>query len=114
MGRHTLPQVDAEIISAGFVQAVRNRRGHVLASLPSGMWEKGPRRRLRDGSQLMQLKPNRRGCYPLNQPIWVRIISYRIKAERLGEVGKVDRLGTNFLNPKTGAIKERVSLYNAR
>ena len=34
--------VDGGIISAGFVQAVRNRGGHVLASLPSGMWEKGP------------------------------------------------------------------------
>src|SRR5260370_16545478 len=83
IGRNMLLLVDAGIISAGFVQAVRNRGGHVLASLPSGMWEKGPRRRLRDGSQLVQLNPNRRGCDPLNQPIWVRSTSYRITYERL-------------------------------
>ena len=114
IGRNMLLLVDAGIISAGFVQAVRNRGGHVLASLPSGMWEKGPRRRLRDGSQLVQLKPNRRGCYPLNQPIWVRIISYRITDERLGEVGKVYRLVTTLLNPQTVPIKDLVILYHER
>ena len=106
--------MDAGIISAGFVQAVRNRGGHVLASLPSGMWEKGPRRRLRDGSQLVQLKPNKRGCYPLTKPIWVRIISYRITDERLGEVGKVYRLVTTLLNPQTVPAKDLVILYHER
>jgi hypothetical protein len=114
IGRDMLLLVDAGIISAGFVQAVRNRRGHVLASLPSGMWEKGPRRRLRDGSELVQLKPNRRGCYPLNQPIWVRIISYRITDERLGEVGKVYRLVTTLLNPQRAPAKDLVILYHER
>jgi Transposase DDE domain/Insertion element 4 transposase N-terminal len=114
IGRNMLLLVDAGIISAGFVQAVRNRGGHVLASLPSGMWEKGPRRRLRDGSELVQLKPNRRGCYPLNQPIWVRIISYRITDERLGEVGKVYRLVTTLLNPQTAPAKDLVILYHER
>jgi hypothetical protein len=114
IGPNMLLLVDAGIISAGFVQAVRNRGGHVLASLPSGMWEKGPRRRLKDGSQLVQLKPNRRGCYPLNKPIWVRIISYRITDERLGEVGKVYRLVTTLLNPQTAPAKDLVILYHER
>src|SRR5260370_15565720 len=78
------------------------------------MWGKGPRRRVRDGSQIVQLKPNRRCCYPLNQPIWVRIISYRITDERLGEVGKVYRLVTTLLNPQTVPIKDLVILYHER
>src|SRR5947208_4884301 len=40
--RDMLALVDAGIISAGFLQAVRDRKAHVLASLPTGMWEKGP------------------------------------------------------------------------
>lgn len=88
--RDTLVMVDGGIISSGFIQAVRDRGGHVLASLPSGMWEKGYKSiRLSDGSELVQLTPQKEGCYPLRQPIWVRIISYRITDERLGEVGKV-------------------------
>jgi Transposase DDE domain len=114
IGRDMLLLVDAGIISAGFVQEVRNCGGHVLASLPSGMWEKGPRRRLSDGSELVQLRPNRRGCYPLTQPIWVRIISYRITDERLGEVGKVYRLVTTLLNPQTAPAKDLVILYHER
>jgi hypothetical protein len=114
IGRDMLLLVDAGIISAGFVQAVRNCGGHVLASLPSGMWEKGPRRRLSDGSELVQLRPNKRGCYPLTKPIWVRIISYRITDQRLGEVGKVYRLVTTLLNPQTAPAKDLVILYHER
>src|SRR5260370_4312988 len=114
IGRNMLLLVDAGLLSAGFEEAVRNRGGHVLASLPSGMWGKGPRRRLRDGSELVQLKHNRRGCYPLPQPIWVRISSYRITDERLGEVGKVYRLVTTLLNPQTVPIKDLVILYHER
>src|SRR5260370_29443060 len=61
--------VDGGIISAGFVQAVRDRRAHVLASLPARMWKKGLRRRLKDGSELVQLKPTNNGCYHLRQRI---------------------------------------------
>src|SRR6266480_3068752 len=112
--RDMLALVDAGIISAGFVQAVRDHRAHVLASLPAGMWEKGKRRRLSDGSELVQLKPNKKGCYPLRQPIWVRIICYRVTDSRLGEVGKVYRLVTTLLNPQRAPAKELVVLYHER
>jgi Transposase DDE domain/Insertion element 4 transposase N-terminal len=114
VSRDMLVLVDGGIISAGFVQAVRDRGAHVLASLPSGMWEKGKRIRLTDGSELVQLKPNDRCCYPLRKPIWVRIISYRVTHERLGEVGKVYRLVTTLLNPRTAPAKELVVLYHER
>lgn len=106
--------VDGGIISAGFVQAVRDSRAHVLASLPSGAWKKGKRIRLRDGSELVQLKPNKNCCYPLRKPIWVRIISYRVTDSRLGEVGKVYRLVTTLLNPCTAPAKDLVVLYHER
>ena len=114
VARDMLVLVDGGIISAGFVQAVRDRRAHVLASLPAGMWRKGLRHRLRDGSELVQLKPNKKGCYPLRQPIWVRIISYRITDSRLGEVGKVYRLVTTLLNPRTAPAKDLIVLYHER
>jgi hypothetical protein len=97
-----------------FVQAVRDRRAHVLASLPSGAWKKGKRIRLRDGSELVQLKPNKNCCYPLRKPIWVRIISYQITDSRLGEVGKMYRLVTTLLNPRTAPAKDLVVLYHER
>jgi len=109
-----LALVDAGIISAGFLQAVRDRKAHVLASLPTRMWEKGPRRRLSDGSELVQLKPNKKGCYPLRQPIWVRILSYRVIDSRLGEVGKVYRLVTTLLNPQRAPAKDLIVLYHER
>lgn len=115
ISRDMLVLVDGGIISAGFLQAARDRGSHVLASLPSGMWEKGYKRiRLSDGSELVQLTPNKRGCYPLHKPMWVRIISYRITDERLGEVGKVYRLVTTLLNPRTAPAQELVVLYHER
>src|SRR6266567_1465167 len=66
VARDMLVLVDGGIISAGFLQAVRDRGGHVLASLPSGMWEKGYERiKLCDGSELVRLTPTHRCCYPL-------------------------------------------------
>ena len=44
----------------------------------------------------------------------MRIISYRITDERLGEVGKVYRLVTTLLNPRTAPAKELVILYHER
>jgi hypothetical protein len=115
VSRDMLVLVDGGIISAGFIQAVRDRGGHVLASLPSGMWEKGYERiKLCDGSELVRLTPNKGSCYPLRKPIWVRIISYRVTDERLGEVGKVYRLVTTLLNPRTAPARDLVVLYHER
>ena len=113
VSRDMLVLVDGGLISAGFIQAVRDRGGHVLASLPSGMWEKGYERiKLRDGSELVRLTPTHRGCYPLGKPIWVRIISYRITDERLGEIGKVYRLVTTLLNPRTAPARDAGGLVS--
>ena len=49
--------VDGGIISAGFVQAVRNREGHVLAPLPSSMWKKDPGEGFRMGASWCNSSP---------------------------------------------------------
>jgi hypothetical protein len=46
--------------------------------------------------------------------MWVRIISYRITDERLGEVGQVYRLVTTLLNPRVAPALELVALYHER
>ena len=77
------------------------------------MWEKGDERiKLRDGSELVRLTPTPGCCYPLRKPIWVRIISYRVTDERLGELGKVYRLVTTLLNPRPAPARDAGSLVS--
>jgi hypothetical protein len=46
--------------------------------------------------------------------MWVRIISYRVTDERLGELGKVYRLVTTLLNPRVAPALEVIALYHER
>jgi len=46
--------------------------------------------------------------------MWVRLISYRLTDERLGEVDKVYRLVTTLLNPRVAPALELLSLYHER
>lgn len=46
--------------------------------------------------------------------MWVRILSYRVTDERLGEVGKVYRLVTTLLNPRVAPARELIALYHER
>ncbi len=46
--------------------------------------------------------------------MWVRIISYRVTDERLGEQGKVYRLVTTLLNPRVAPALELVAMYHER
>lgn len=76
----------------------------------------GTQRRLRDGSVLVWLPPTKKGdaCYRVQTGMWVRIISYRLSDERLGEVGKVYRLVTTLLNPVTAPALALIELYHER
>src|SRR5207245_9943745 len=71
-------------------------------------------RNLPDGSYLALLKPNAQAVYPMQQPVWVRVIEYRITDERLGEPGQVYRLATTWLNPRTAPASELIVLYHER
>ena len=115
IGPNMLLLVDAGITSAGFFERVRKQGAHALGALEAGAWEKLPKqRRLADGSVLAWVPPTRNVQYPSQQGRWVRIISYRVTDERLGELGKVYRLVTTLLNPRVAPALELVALYHER
>ena len=117
VSRNMLVLVDAGITSGGFLEHVRERGAHVLGALEAGAWEHlSQQRRLADGSVLAWVEPTRPGSakYPLRAGMWVRIISYRVTDERLGEKGKVYRLVTTLLNPHVAPALTLVNLYHER
>ena len=117
VGPEMLVTVDAGLTSGGFLEHARQQRAHVLAALEAGAWEHLSRqRRLADGSVLAWVDKSRPGQahYPLREGMWVRIISYRVTDERLGEVGKVYRLVTTLLNPRVAPALTLVALYHER
>ncbi len=115
VGPDMLVMTDAGITAGGFVQHVRKLGAHALGALEAGAWEKLPKqRRLADGSVLAWVPPTRKVQYPMQQGMWVRIISYRITDERLGEAGKVYRLVTTLLNPRVAPALALIELYHER
>jgi Transposase DDE domain len=89
----------------------------VLGALEAGVWEHlGQQRRLCDGSVLAWVPPSPSGQahYPVQQGLWVRIISYRVTDARLVEVGQVYRLVTTLLNPRVAPALELLELYHER
>ena len=117
VGPDMLVLMDAGITSGGFLEHARERGAHVLGALEAGAWEQlSHQRRLADGSVLAWVGPTRPGSahYPLRRGMWVRIISYLVTDERLGEVGKVYRLVTTLLNPRVAPARELIALYHER
>src|SRR2546423_793668 len=117
VGPEMLVLMDAGITSGGFLEHVRERRAHALGALESGAWEQlAHQRRLADGSVLAWVGPTRpsQAHYPLRRGMWVRIISYRVTDERLGEPGKVYRLVTTLLNPRVAPALSLIALYHER
>jgi hypothetical protein len=117
VGRNMLVLVDAGITSGGFIEHVRERGAHLLGALEAGAWEHlSHQRRLADGSVLAWVGPTcpSSAHYPVHRGMWVRIISYRVTDERLGEVGKVYRLVTTLLNPRVAPARELIALYHER
>src|SRR5260221_13948979 len=115
VGPDMLVMTDAGITSGGFVQHVRKLGAHALGALEAGAWENLPKqRRLADGSVLAWVPPTRGVQYPMQRGMWVRIISYRVTDERLGEVGTVYRLVTTLLNPRLAPALELIGLYHER
>jgi len=109
--------VDAGITSGGFLEHARSRGAHVLGALEAGAWEHPKQhRRLADGSVLAWIDKSSpsHAHYPLRRGMWVRIISYRVTDERLGEIGKTYRLVTTLLNPHVAPALHLVALYHER
>jgi len=115
IGPNMLVLMDAGITSGGFLEHVREQGGHALGALQAGAWDHLPtQRRLADGSVLVWLAPTTRVQYPVRQGLWVRIISYRVTDERLGEKDKVYRLVTTLHNPRVAPALDLIALYHER
>jgi hypothetical protein len=115
VGPQMLVTMDAGITSGGFLERVRARGSHALGALEAGAWENlSHQRRLADGSVLAWVPPSRKVQYPMQCGMWVRIISYRLTDERLGEAGKVYRLVTTLLNPVKAPALRLIERYHER
>jgi len=117
VGANMLVLMDAGITSGGFLEHLRTQRAHGLGALEAGVWEPvSGQRRLSDGTVLAWIAPSRptQAHYPVQQGVWVRIISYRLTDSRLGEVGQVYRLVTTLLNPRLAPALTLIALYHER
>lgn len=117
VSRDLLVLVDAGITSGGFLEHARQRRAQVLGALEAGVWEHlGKPRRLADGSVLAWVPPSPKGqaLYPVQHGLWVRILSYQVTDERLGELGQGYRLVTTLLNPRVAPALALIGLYHER
>ena len=113
LSRGMLLMHDANFFGGAYLEALNAKGVLALFALPSTVAVQR-RRNLPDGSYLARLKPNARAVYPMQQPVWVRVIEYQITDERLGEPGRVYRLATTWLNPRTAPAKELIVLYHER
>jgi hypothetical protein len=115
MGPDMLVMADAGLISGGRLEHAREQQAHVLGALEAGAWEHPKiHRRLSDGSVLVWVPASRRVQYPMRKGMWVRIISYDVTDERLGEVGKGYRLVTTLLNPRVAPARTLIACYHER
>ncbi len=104
---------DAQFTGLRFWQAVRARRTHVLAPLPSHHLPTYLRQ-LCDGSYLARYVPTPQQQREGLKPLLVRVIEYRITDERLGEPAERYRLATTLLNPRLAPALELIDCYHER
>ncbi len=104
---------DAQFTGLQFWQAIRARRAHVLGPLPAHHLSRYLRQ-LRDGSYLALYTPTVQQQRAGIKPLLVRVIEYQITDDRLGEPGKVYRLATTLLNPRTAPALELIDCYHER
>ena len=113
LSRGMLLMHDANFFGGAYLEALNTKGVRALFALPSTVALERIRN-LADGSYLARLKPQPKALYPMQRPLWVRVIEYQISDERLGEPGHVYRLATTWLNPRTAPAKELLTLYHER
>src|SRR5947209_2386564 len=113
LSRGMLVMHDANFFGGAYLEALNAKGVRALFALPSTVALERVRN-LPDGSYLARLKPQKRALYPMQQPVWLRVIEYQITDERLGEPGHVYRLATTWLNPRTASAKALLTLYHER
>lgn len=104
---------DAQFTGLRFWLAIRARRAHVLAPVPSHHLTTYLRQ-LSDGSYLAVYMPSKKQKRAGFKPLLVRVIEYRISDPRLGEPEQVYRLATTWLNPRTAPALDLIACYHER
>src|SRR3989440_5948054 len=106
---------DAGLFGGGLWQGLRQREAHVLSAIGETILLGTQQREvLSDGSYLTWLSPSSGAIYPLEQPMSIRVIEYRITDARLGEPDKIYRLATTLLDEKAYPARELIVLYHER
>lgn len=106
---------DAGLFSGGLWQAIRARGGQVLSALAESVLTTAIKgQALCDGSYLAWLQPSKDAIYPLEKPMQIRVIEYRISDSRLGEPERVYRLATTLLDERQYPALELIVLYHER
>jgi Insertion element 4 transposase N-terminal/Transposase DDE domain len=104
---------DAQLTGLRFWHAIRARRAHVLAPLPSHHLPTYLRQ-LSDGSYVAVYLPSTKQEHEGIKPLLVRVIEYRITDARLGEPDQIYRLATTWLNPRTAPALALIDCYHER
>ena len=113
LARGMLLMHDANFFGGAYLEALNAKGVRALFALSSTVALERVRN-LPDGSYVAQLKPQKRAVSPMQQAVWLRVIEYQITDERVGEPGRVYRLGTTWLNPRTAPATALLVLYHER
>jgi hypothetical protein len=106
---------DAGIFGGGLWQKIRQQNADALSALAENvLLGQIQREALSDGSYLTWLQPSKDAIYPLEKPMQIRVIEYRMTDVRLGEPGKVYRLATTLLDEKAHPAMDLIVLYHQR
>jgi hypothetical protein len=106
---------DAGLFGGGLWQGIRQRGAHALSAIAETvLLGTEEREALSDGSYLTWLNPSNGAIYPLEKPMRIRVIEYRITDHRLGEPDKIYRLATTLLDEKAYPARELIVLYHER
>src|SRR5947209_13432376 len=106
---------DAGLFSGGLWQGMRARGAQALAALAEPVLSTAIKgQALSDGSYLAWLQPSKDAIYPLEKPMQIRVIEYRITDSRLGEPERVYRLATTLLDEQQYPALELIVLYHER
>jgi hypothetical protein len=104
---------DRGLHSFDLVVATRARRAHVLGRLPANVTPEVVCT-LRDGTQLVRLRPSDPRRRRAGEQVLVRLITYTLDDPARPGHGEVHRLITSLLNPRVAPAIALVEAYHAR
>jgi len=113
VGAGTLVTWDRGLHSFELVVAARARQAHLLGRLPANVTPEVVCT-LRDGTQLVRLRPSDRARRRAGEQALVRLITYTLDDPARPGHGEVHRLITSLLNPRVAPAAALVEAYHAR